>query len=69
MAADPEQRLSGIDVLDESGMPSSTRGVTGRCWRAGRESASIPELFAAQVARRRGGGDQRRRVAWTYREL
>ena len=71
MAADPEQRLSGVDVLDES--EHAQLDVWGnRAVLSGpaAELASIPALFAAQVARApeavaiSGGGS-----AWTYREL
>ena len=71
MAADPELRLSGVDVLDSS--EHAQLDVWGnRAALSGPavELASIPELFAAQVARApeavaiSGGGSQ-----WTYREL
>ncbi|MCB9417790.1 MAG: amino acid adenylation domain-containing protein, partial [Mycolicibacterium sp.] len=71
MAADPELRLSGVDVLDEAEHAQldvwGNRAVlTGPAV----ELASIPELFAGQVAGApeavaiSGGGSQ-----WTYREL
>ncbi|MCB0943394.1 MAG: AMP-binding protein, partial [Mycobacterium sp.] len=71
MAADPEQRLSGVDVLDAAEHAQldgwGNRAVLSRL---AVELASIPELFAVQVARApeavaiSGGGS-----AWTYREL
>ncbi|MCB0940279.1 MAG: amino acid adenylation domain-containing protein [Mycobacterium sp.] len=71
MAADPEQHLSGIDVLDEAEHAQlDAWGNRAVLTAPAAELASIPELFAAQVARApeavaiTGGG-----AAWTYREL
>ena len=60
MTADPTQRLSAMDVLDE-GEQARLDEWGNRAVLAQPEptSVSIPALFAAQVARRPGcGGDQ-----------
>ena len=71
MAADPEQRLSGIDVLDECEHGRldgwGNRAVLRRPMV---ESGSIPEVFAARVA----GAPEAVAVrfegrSWSYREL
>ena len=50
MTAEPTQRLSAIDVLGDAGRHAST-GPTAALTEPVLDSASIPDAFAAQVAR------------------
>jgi non-ribosomal peptide synthetase component F len=69
MAADPAQRLSGVDVLDESEHAQLDVRVTGGADRAGGGVGVDPELFAAQGPGRRRRWRSAAAGRWTYREL
>ncbi|OBB87184.1 non-ribosomal peptide synthetase, partial [Mycobacterium colombiense] len=71
MTADPAQRLSSIDLLEAAEHERlDAWGNRAMLTRRPREQASIPELFAAQVARAADAvaitcGER----SWTYREV